>query len=233
MMRRAFTLIELLVVVSIIALLIAILLPSLSAARKSASLAEDLSNIRGWVQVMNAYAADNKSELPRGDAPTVAANTWVWLYQDTWDTLRDDYGLLEASGCTAFQTDAPQYFYFDNYLGSQYTVPGWVYWGNRADDWMPEPYDSPKTIDDGYTATSTTLLNCFHYNQADLGAAWESVTPHPGGSSVRYQWIEAGQPWVPSEGMNTGYLDGSASWTSWGELTRIRNADYLYYDATR
>lgn len=232
MNRRAFTLIELLVVISIIALLIAILLPALSAARKAAARAEDLSNIRQWVTVMHAYAADNDGQLPEGDAPG-ANTTWVWLYQETWETLRDDYGIPEESGCTAFDNNTPAYFYIDSYLGSPYTVPGWIYWGNRSDEWMPDPYTTPETIDDIDTATSSTLLNCFHFNQADLGGAWESVSPHPKGSTNDYRWVNPGEQWVESEGMNTGYLDGSASWNQWRDLTQTQNGDYLYYDAER
>ena len=230
--KRGFTLIELLVVISIIALLIAILLPALSASKKSASRVQCLSNSRQWVQAIYSYAVDNDGELIAGDAPN-ASRTWVWFYQESWETLRDGYGLLEGSGCTAFDDNPPPYFYVDNFQGSSYTVTGWVYWGNRADEWMAEPYVTPKTIDDPNLATSNTLLNCFHYNQADLGAKWRSVSPHISASTDTHAFLEKGEAWVEFEGMNTGYMDGSASWTPGSELTRIRNADYLYYDASR
>jgi prepilin-type N-terminal cleavage/methylation domain-containing protein/prepilin-type processing-associated H-X9-DG protein len=59
-----FTLIELLVVISIIALLIAILLPALGAARKSARTAQCASNLRGLGQTLVAYSVDNKDLFP-------------------------------------------------------------------------------------------------------------------------------------------------------------------------
>ncbi|MEM9347990.1 MAG: prepilin-type N-terminal cleavage/methylation domain-containing protein [Planctomycetota bacterium] len=57
--RHGFTLIELLVVVSIIALLIAILLPMLSSAKESSIRAQCASNLRGYVQTNYSLAIDN------------------------------------------------------------------------------------------------------------------------------------------------------------------------------
>lgn len=62
--RRGFTLIELLVVVAIIALLISILLPSLSRARELAKRSVCASNLRGIGQSMHIYANDNLEWFP-------------------------------------------------------------------------------------------------------------------------------------------------------------------------
>ena len=64
MKRKGFTLIELLVVVAIIALLISILLPSLSRARELAKRAVCASNLRGIGQGMHIYANDNSEWFP-------------------------------------------------------------------------------------------------------------------------------------------------------------------------
>lgn len=64
MKRRGFTLIELLVVVAIIALLIAILLPSLGRARELSNRSYCAANLRGIIQSMNIYAADSNDVFP-------------------------------------------------------------------------------------------------------------------------------------------------------------------------
>jgi len=64
--RRAFTLVELLVVIGIIALLISILLPSLSRARQSASQLACLSNLRSIGSAIQMYANQYKDTLPIG-----------------------------------------------------------------------------------------------------------------------------------------------------------------------
>jgi prepilin-type N-terminal cleavage/methylation domain-containing protein len=61
---RAFTLVEILVVISIIALLIGILLPSLAGARKTASELRNTSNLRGIDQSAVIYGNGNNSNLP-------------------------------------------------------------------------------------------------------------------------------------------------------------------------
>ena len=64
--RFGFTLVELLVVIGIIALLISILLPALSKARRSAVKIKCMNNLRSAGQLFFVYAANNNGYLPCG-----------------------------------------------------------------------------------------------------------------------------------------------------------------------
>jgi len=64
--RRAFTLVELLVVIGIIAVLVAILLPTLNRARESARRTKCLANLRGIGQLVMMYANQFKGQMPIG-----------------------------------------------------------------------------------------------------------------------------------------------------------------------
>jgi len=77
---RAFTLIELLVVVAIIALLIAILLPSLSAAREQGKQAKCLANLKSIGLTLQAYALEDPAEqlIPIHERMLQSVSYWEW-----------------------------------------------------------------------------------------------------------------------------------------------------------
>ena len=121
--RVGFTLVELLVVIGIIALLISILLPALSKARKQAMIITDLSNMRQVGLAVNMYANDNKGRLPGGYGNAggyMHSHEIVRqrLYGETFD-----FGTLQSvKGGTA-------------YLKSSMLLPGPDAWGPSSKAW--------------------------------------------------------------------------------------------------
>jgi len=141
-LRHGFTLIELLVVISIMALLIAILLPALGAARESAVNAQCLSNLRQMHTLVSTYSAEWKQWTPSGydDAATSINNTGVfrfWQYRVTpshnWKAYEDMFRCPRSE----WQGD----FWEGNYsinaqIIGNWRTTGWVQWGpwHRTDD---------------------------------------------------------------------------------------------------
>src|SRR5213075_34012 len=81
--RSAFTLVELLVVVGIIAVLIALLMPVLSTARRAAQKVACASNLRQIGAAVYSYLHDNRQILPYGTLADDMGSVWAI----TWDDL--------------------------------------------------------------------------------------------------------------------------------------------------
>lgn len=88
--QSAFTLIELLVVISIIALLIAILLPALNKSRETARRVICASNLRQFMLSNFHYDIDLKR------FPDARYNIQNYVHADSKASLRDYYGVSEA-----------------------------------------------------------------------------------------------------------------------------------------
>ncbi|MCF7957470.1 MAG: type II secretion system GspH family protein [Phycisphaerae bacterium] len=93
--RKGFTLIELLVVISIIALLVAILMPALSKAKEMGKRAVCLSNTRqlmtGWLM----YADDNEEHLCTADVGYNPTRMWWVGWNDNLDDMEKQRVAIE------------------------------------------------------------------------------------------------------------------------------------------
>jgi prepilin-type N-terminal cleavage/methylation domain-containing protein/prepilin-type processing-associated H-X9-DG protein len=91
--HSGFTLVELLVVIGIIALLISILLPSLSRARESANQVKCANNLRQIAMAIITYAQDNKGRLPPS---CVEPGDTIYPQGLFWSNHLVQYGYLTA-----------------------------------------------------------------------------------------------------------------------------------------
>jgi prepilin-type N-terminal cleavage/methylation domain-containing protein/prepilin-type processing-associated H-X9-DG protein len=108
---RAFTLIELLVVVAIIALLIAILLPSLGSARSNALQVRCGTNLRTLASMETLYAMENKDYITRNSSGTATNVFYLFALSQkismpavggTAAQFRDAYSKIKWLNCPAF-----------------------------------------------------------------------------------------------------------------------------------
>eukprot|EP00752_Nemacystus_decipiens_P015011 g13367.t1 len=243
MYKRAFTLIELLVVISIIALLIAILLPALSSVREGAKVTQCLTQVRSFNQAILAYEADNLTVPPISEkfngknSPATGASSRVWM-----DIVRDEgyFGVGEDSPnrtCPIVLRDTVQHqqnsgFTQDGMFSYNMnaTLDGWDNSRGSAEAFDAEPRSTAEVKD-----TSNTLLVGERYFTSD----------EIGGKNQRLRafariWNDTGVPHVESEitdgsgnagititgqffpfrrgTINIGFVDGSAR-SEKGEMT--------------
>jgi len=206
LMHRGFSLIEMLVVISVIALLIAILLPVLSDARESAVTAECLSNKGQIATGLQSYAVDNDGMFP-ARAPVGygyphqmrrTTNGKYDLNEPFIDPYIGDRAYLFCPGLPTTTDDLN-----DNWATSQYHVyPSSVNWI------VPRPDLSMLDTITG----DAPLWSCFARIKSGL------YTTHG----------RINNPEEP-DGMLTAYSDGSAAWVDWQETEGYWQYGEIHY----
>ena len=147
--KKAFTLIELLVVISIIALLVAILMPALSAARKQARSVVCLSNLHQWTLVFGMYFHDNDSKFIAYNRGNAAKTYWMSVLSELYDEV-DELRVCPSATRPSKKYPGVSHFFAD-YSGSATTM------------WGPFP-----TTDYHYPYYGSYGLNCWVYDMSKM-----------------------------------------------------------------
>ncbi len=167
--RRGFTLIELLVVISIIAMLVALLLPAVGQARRAARITQCGTHIRQIGMAVMAYEVDNRKAPPAFEG---------WSPWTTWNTLwrhrlytRGYASSAETWLCPIKKEEGGP---VGTELLSNYRISGPLSSGIAAD---PNPYNvcQPMRLSD-FTRPSKTLLLSEDVNRSNfLHTSWQSA----------------------------------------------------------
>ena len=198
---KAFTLIELLVVISIIALLVALLLPAMGAALEQARRAACASNTHQLAFGISIYANQEDGKTPTGVVKTAGqgvnrlGDQWMRNFNSTsWGGL----GLLYQEGivtdyriyyCPSWlpqngETQTPEY-YWPNGAPNHYYIM-WSYYAIR-NAWRHDGEFRPLNDGNGHID-----------NMNNKAALWDG---HSTGTFFRH-----------GDGVNVGFYDGHVTW---------------------
>jgi prepilin-type N-terminal cleavage/methylation domain-containing protein len=224
--NAAFTLVELLVVIGIVAVLLALLLPALAAARRQSKSTACASNLRQICTALNAYAASNDGRLPDVSTSATGGNLW--------DVSKSFVNALEAQGvpmrtflCPASQdiTDGAYgftsytYFYLIQYnvwierkngtTDADVIPPSNAYAGTRFQIVSPrpaEPFAGPRRLSDPRASRNPVISDILGSNAAVTPPA-DADASRPG-DPYRLNPASNHLDGLRVLGVNQGYIDG-------------------------
>ncbi|HOD83253.1 MAG: hypothetical protein BWX88_01137 [Planctomycetes bacterium ADurb.Bin126] len=234
----AFTLVELLISVSIIALLLSILVPTLGRARELTRRATCAANLQGLSRAVATYGADYRTQLPQFSA---YCGSWLWDIS----YLNRDY-LIECGAqrrmlyCpSGLYQDLDQHWWFGGF-----TVSGYWWFHRRVPPggtgWTAKPLLDPKANPDGrkylvhlqedlqvVTAAGATTFRTLGPGDLELAAdatissvinGQDFFGYTKGGSTQphRTSHMDGGNP----AGGSIMFLDGHVSWRDFQDMRK-------------
>ena len=222
---RAFTLVELLVVITLMALLIALLLPALASARKAGQTAVCGANIHQIMIAFVAYSNENAGYLPNQALPNLTdwSGTLAQLMAspngfrcpEDANTRRPE---LDGIPWRSYAINSGKF----TYLGNGYHSP-----------WPPTSTDAPEKLFDVPNHVLLVGQNDGHdgINGPDApDGAWDGITGVSGAvvGVAEFEGLDA-YAWDlhPAKGVNYGFSDGSVRFLTRAYIDQWRaDTDY-------
>ncbi len=210
--RSAFSLIELLVVISIVGLLIALLLPTLAAARDEAVRVKCLAQVRGIATATVNYAVDHRQQLmmrggslafPHASGGSPAGNEAINDFGRDYLQQRD-LSLFCPSRLAERYSPTTYSLYADRYVSYQY-------FGDLDTRLSGGTWQVPKPAIDLQGPGELPIWACMTVGLTDGG------------------WLGHDRPYTDTEplGQSSVHLDGSAHWVAMDRLENywIKNSN--------
>ena len=243
--RKGFTLIELLVVISIIALLLAILMPSLGMVKKKAQATVCKSNLKQWGLVFTLYTVDNDGRFWE-DGPNASGHVrWLPMLSEMYDDM-DEFRLCPSakkpkepagmgSASSAWGGVIFQGHGFTGDVSRNFGSYGTNLWINSVEEttgWMGMPQRQWQTTTQKQMSQIPMILDCVWFGTNFVTIDDPAFSSQAGSVPPSRDFYEQMSPLTPEWGwlsgrvcidrhskkVNVSYMDGSTDSVMLSEL---------------